>query len=142
MAEAKQGDTVVVHYTGRLTDGTEFDSSRERGPIEFELGAGQIIPGFEREVEGMNVGDKQTVTIDADNAYGQHNPERVQQVPREQIPSEVPLEVGTQLQATTQTGQQIPVKVVDVGDQNVTIDANHPLAGQDLVFDLELVEIK
>lgn len=142
MTTAKQGTTVRVHYTGRLPDGTEFDSSRGRDPIEFELGAGQIIPGFEKEVEGMTEGETSSVTIKAEDAYGPHQPDRVQKVDRSQLPAEVPVEVGTQLQATTQNGQQIPLTVVEVGEKEVTLDANHPLAGKDLVFDLELVEVK
>lgn len=142
MTEAKKGDTVRVHYTGKLTDGTQFDSSHGREPIEFELGSGQVIQGFERQVEGMAVGDTATVTVAAQEAYGDHDPQRVQKVPRSQVPPEVPLDVGSKLQASTQSGQTIQVQVVDVDEQAVTIDANHPLAGKDLVFDLELVEIK
>lgn len=142
MSEAKNGDTVSIHYTGRLPDGSEFDSSAGREPLEFTLGAGQIIPGLEKEIEGMAVGDKSTVTIPADEAYGPHRPEAVQEVPRTQIPEEIDVAVGTQLQGMTQDGRQLNLTVVEVGDESVTIDANHPLAGKDLVFDVELVGIK
>lgn len=142
MSEAKNGDTVSIHYTGRLPDGSEFDSSAGREPLEFTLGAGQIIPGLEKEIEGMAVGDKSTVTIPADEAYGPHRPEAVQEVPRTQIPEEIDVAVGTQLQGMTQDGRQLNLTVVEVGNESVTLDANHPLAGKDLVFDVELVGIK
>lgn len=141
MSEAKSGDTVRIHYTGKLTDGTRFDSSEGRDPLEFTIGAGQIIPGLEREVEGMKVGEKKTVTAQADEAYGQRNPAAMQQVPRANLPPEIEPVVGNQLQAVTQDGQQISVTVAEVDDETVTLDANHPLAGEDLVFDVELVEI-
>lgn len=141
MSEAKTGDTVRIHYTGRLTDGSEFDSSAGGDPLEFTLGAGQIIPGLEREVEGMAVGDKNTVTIPAAEAYGAHRPEAVQEVPRERLPEQVNVAVGTQLQGVTQDGRALNLTVVAVGDDTVTLDANHPLAGKDLTFAVELVEI-
>lgn len=142
MSEAKNGDTVRIHYSGRLKDGSEFDSSAGREPLEFTLGEGEIIPGLEKEVAGMTVGDKNTVTIPADAAYGPHRPEAVQEVPRSEIPEEVDVAVGTQLQGVTRDGRQLSLTVVDVGHETVTLDANHPLAGKDLVFDVELVEIK
>ncbi|WP_309083123.1 peptidylprolyl isomerase [Chelativorans sp.] len=141
MTQAKTGDIVRVHYRGRLTDGTEFDSSEGREPLEFQVGGGQVIPGFERQVEGMEVGEKSTVTVPADDAYGMRDERQVQSVPREALPDDLDLRVGARLTATTRDGKQIPLTVVDVDDQQVTVDANHPLAGQDLVFDLELVEI-
>ena len=141
MSEAKSGDTVRIHYTGSLTDGTPFDSSEGRDPLEFTIGSGQIIPGLEREILGMKVGDKKTVTAVADEAYGQHNPEAMQEVPRANIPPEIELKVGNRLQAVTQDGRQISVVIAAVTDETVTMDANHPLAGKDLVFDVELVEI-
>ncbi len=141
MEQAKNGDTVRIHYTGKLTDGTEFDSSHEREPLQFRLGAGEIIPGLEREVEGMEVGSTATVTIPAADAYGEHNPAQVQAIPRAKIPDGMELSKGNRLQAQTSDGRQIALTVVDIGDQEVTVDANHPLAGKDLVFDLELVEI-
>jgi len=141
MSEAKSGDTVRIHYTGTLSDGTQFDSSEGRDPLEFTLGGGQVIPGLEREIFGMKVGDKKTVTAVADEAYGQPNPSAMQEVPRATIPPEIELVVGGQLQAMTQDGQQISVTIVAITDEIVTMDANHPLAGKDLIFDVELLEI-
>lgn len=141
MTQAKTGDTVRVHYTGRLTDGTEFDSSRDGEPLEFEIGAGEIIPGLEDAVEGMSVGDSSTVTVPADRAYGPRHTEAMQRIPRAEIPSHIELAPGLRLQAQRSDGQQIMLTVIEVTDAEVTVDANHPLAGQDLVFDLELVEV-
>ena len=141
MSEAKSGDTVRIHYTGTLADGTTFDSSEGRDPLEFTLGGGQIIPGLEREIFGMKVGDKKTVTAVADEAYGQPDPAAMQEVPRASIPAEIELTVGGQLQAVTQDGRQISVTVAALTDDTVTMDANHPLAGKDLVFHVELMEI-
>lgn len=141
MSEAKSGDTVRIHYTGTLADGTTFDSSEGRDPLEFTLGGGQIIPGLEREIFGMKVGDKKTVTAVADEAYGQPDPAAMQEVPRASIPPEIELTVGGQLQAVTQDGRQISVTVAALTDDTVTMDANHPLAGKDLVFHVELMEI-
>jgi FKBP-type peptidyl-prolyl cis-trans isomerase 2 len=141
MAEVKAGDTVQLHYTGTLLDGTTFDSSEGRDPLEFTVGSGQIIPGLDVAIPGMQVGDKKVVKIGADDAYGQVNPEMRQAVPREGIPPEIPLEVGIQLQMQTPDGQAMPVTVIEVDDATVTLDANHPLAGKDLQFDIELVKI-
>ena len=141
MSQAKTGDLVRVHYTGKLEDGTEFDSSQGRDPLEFQVGGGQIIPGLEKRVEGMEVGEKSTVTVPADEAYGPRDERQVQTVPRESLPKDIDLKLGASLQATTQDGRQIPLTVVEVDDMQVTVDANHPLAGHDLVFDVELVEI-
>jgi peptidylprolyl isomerase len=141
MSEAKSGDTVRLHYTGTLTDGSKFDSSEGRDPLEFTLGGGQIIPGLEREIFGMKVGDKKTVTAVADEAYGQPNPAALQDVPRDTIPPEIELAVGGQLQVSTQDGQQMTVTITAITEEVVTMDANHPLAGQDLIFDVELMEI-
>jgi len=141
MAEVKAGDTVQLHYTGTLLDGTTFDSSEGRDPLQFEVGSGQIIPGLDVAIPGMKVGDKKVVKIGADDAYGQVNPEMRQAVPREGIPAEIPLEVGIQLQMQTPDGQAMPVTVIDVDEATVTLDANHPLAGKDLQFDIELVKI-
>ncbi|WP_394691105.1 peptidylprolyl isomerase [Hoeflea sp.] len=141
MSEAKPGDTVRINYTGKLTDGTQFDSSEGREPLEFQLGSGQIISGLDREVEGMKVGDKQTVTIQAEEAYGAHDPAKVQQVPREALPPELEPREGMQLQAQTPQGGQVMLVVTSVGEQEVTVDGNHPLAGQDLVFEIEMLEI-
>ena len=141
MEQAKNGDIVRIHYIGKLTDGTEFDSSHEREPLQFRVGAGEIIPGLDREIEGMEVGTKTTVKIAAAEAYGERNPAQVQAIPRSRIPDGMELSQGQRLQAKTSDGRQIALTVVDVSDQEVTVDGNHPLAGRDLVFDVELVEI-
>lgn len=141
MSQAKTGDTVRIHYTGTLTDGTEFDSSSGRDPLEFTIGEGQIIPGLERQIEGMAVGDTKTVTIESGEAYGPRHEEAIHEVAREQIPDTVELQVGIELQASGQNGQVLRLRVVEVGDETVKLDANHPLAGEDLVFAVELVEI-
>lgn len=142
MAEVKPGDTVQLHYTGTLLDGTTFDSSAGREPLQFEVGSGQIIPGLDVAIPGMKVGEKKVVKIAADDAYGQVNPDMRQAVPREGIPAEIPLEVGLQLQMQTPDGQAMPVTVIEVDEATVTLDANHPLAGKDLQFDIELVKIE
>ncbi|MEQ6248745.1 peptidylprolyl isomerase [Sulfitobacter sp. HNIBRBA3233] len=141
MTEVKSGDTVQLHYTGTLADGTTFDSSEGREPLQFVVGSGQIIPGLDTAIPGMAEGEKKTVNIVADEAYGQVNPEMRQAVPREGIPADIPLEIGTQLQMQTPDGQAMPVTVVDVDEASVTLDANHPLAGKDLTFDIELVKV-
>jgi len=141
MTQAKSGDTVRIHYTGKLTDGTQFDSSEGRDPLEFALGAGSIIPGLEAAIIGMATGDRNTVTIAAEDAYGPHHAEAVQTVERSQIPDHVELSVGGQLQAQAPSGQQLLLTVIELTEETVTLDANHPLAGKDLVFDVELVEI-
>lgn len=141
MTEVKTGDTVRIHYTGTLNDGTRFDSSLGREPLEFEVGAGQIIPGLDEALPGMAVGDTKTVAVDAAAAYGPVNPDARQDVPRATIPPEIPLSIGTQLQMQTPDGRAVPVTVAEVTEETVTLDANHPLAGQDLNFDIELVEI-
>lgn len=141
MTQVKTGDTVKVHYTGKLEDGTVFDSSANREPLEFSVGSGGIIPGFESAVMGMSPGESKTASIPPDQAYGSHNPERVVVVERQQIPADIPLAVGQQLQIGQPNGQAIPVLVTDVSDSKVTLDANHPLAGENLIFDIELVEI-
>ena len=141
MSEAKTGDTVRLHYTGTLADGSVFDSSEGRDPLEFEVGSGQIIPGLDKAIPGMSVGDKQTVLVACDEAYGQADPDARQAVPRDQIPTEIPLEIGTMLQMQTPDGRAMPVKVIELSEESVMLDANHPLAGQDLVFNIELLEI-
>jgi FKBP-type peptidyl-prolyl cis-trans isomerase 2 len=140
MAQAQTGDTVRVHYTGRLDGGEVFDSSRGRDPFEFTLGEGQVIPGFDRAVTGMEPGDEKTVTIPSDQAYGERRDEMVGEVPRAQFPPHIDPQVGQQLQMQ-QEGQNFVVTVAEVSDDAVKLDANHPLAGKDLTFDLELVEI-
>jgi peptidylprolyl isomerase len=141
MTEVKSGDTVHIHYTGTLTDGTVFDSSEGRDPLKFEVGSGQIIPGLDTAMPGMTVGDKKTVEVPAEQAYGEVDPNARQQVPREGIPADIPLDPGTQLQVQTENGQVLPVTVLEVTDEHVTLDANHALAGKDLKFDIELVAI-
>ena len=143
MSEVKAGDTVAIHYTGTLTDGTTFDSSDGRDPLEFEVGSGQIIPGLDKAIPGMAVGDKKVVEIPCDEAYGAINPENRQSVPREQIPDDIPLELGLTLQMQSPDGQNvIPVTVVEISDTEVTMDANHALAGKDLNFAIEVVSVK
>lgn len=141
MAQAKQGDKVRVHYTGKLDDGTVFDSSTGRDPLEFVLGSGQIIPGFDAGVTGMDIGESKTVRIPSDDAYGPHHDEMVITVGRDEFPPEITPTVGDQLQMRHETGQIMMVTVTEVDDSNVTLDANHPLAGKDLTFDIELVEV-
>jgi peptidylprolyl isomerase len=147
MQQAKQGDTVRVHYTGRLTSGELFDTSettdggRDGKPLEFTIGSQQVIPGFEAGVVGLAPGESRTVTIPVDKAYGPHNPELVIQVPRDQVPAHIDLTLGNHLQMTQEDGQSFNVLITDVTDATVTLDANHPLAGRELVFDLKLVEI-
>ncbi|QOL81493.1 FKBP-type peptidyl-prolyl cis-trans isomerase [Pseudooceanicola spongiae] len=141
MSEAKSGDTVRIHYTGTLADGTTFDSSEGRDPLEFTVGSGQIIPGLDKAIPGMAVGDEKKVEIVADEAYGQRDPNAMQSVPREAIPDTIPLEVGLQLQMSSPQGQAIPVTVAEISDEQVLLDANHMLAGKDLIFDVKMVEI-
>jgi len=138
---AKDGDTVKVHYTGTLDDGTTFDSSLEREPLEFTLGAGQVIPGFEEAVIGMQVGQSKTVTIPSEEAYGPYTEERVMVVERDQLPEDLEPEVGQRLQTQGADGRIIVVVVTEVTETTITVDANHPLAGKDLTFEIELVEI-
>lgn len=139
MRQATNGDTVHVHYTGTLDDGTIFDSSVERAPLEVTLGAGQVIPGFEEALFGMTEGDKKSVTLAPEAAYGAHNPQMVHEVERARIPPEVSLEPGIVLQAEDGNGNQLQFTVVALDDENVTLDANHPLAGKALTFAMELV---
>jgi len=141
MTEIKQGDTVRIHYKGTLLDGNVFDSSEGRDPLEFVVGSGQIIPGLDTAMPGLTAGEKKRVEIACVDAYGPINPAMRQQIPREGIPDDVPLDLGTQLQMQTPDGQALPVTVVEVDDATVTLDANHPLAGQDLIFDIEVVSI-
>lgn len=140
MAQAKNGDTVKVHYTGKLEDGSEFDSSRDREPLEFTLGSGQVIPGFENGILGMNIGENKTVTIPPEEAYGPRHPGWPRAVKKEQMPAGMNPIVGSFLQVQQPDGSVIQVVVAHVGDDEVTLD-NHPLAGQSLFFDVELVEI-
>ena len=141
MSQAKSGDTVKIHYTGTLDDGTEFDSSAGRDPLEFEIGGGQVIPGFDNAVEGMAVGDKKSVRIEASDAYGERHEQLVQQVPRNALPEDLTPEEGMALQSQSPDGQVMMLVVTAVGEEEITVDANHPLAGQALSFDIELVSI-
>lgn len=141
MSEAKTGNTVRIHYTGTLADGSTFDSSAGRDPLEFKLGTGQVIPGFDKAVTGMKVGDEHTVEIPADEAYGTHDPNGRQSFPRDKVPDDIPLEIGTRLQLSGPEGQPIMVTVAEVTDEAVILDANHPLAGKALTFKIKLVEI-
>jgi peptidylprolyl isomerase len=141
MSKAKKGDQVAVHYTGKLTDGTVFDSSEGREPLAFELGAGMMIKGFDAAVDGMEIGDKVTAEIPAAEAYGESNPELIFDIPKTNFPPDLNPQTGQQLAMSQPNGQQVPVKVKEVKDDSVVIDANHDLAGKDLVFDIELVSI-
>ena len=141
MAQAKHGDTVKVHYTGKLEDGTVFDTSINRDPLQFTIGEGQIIPGFEQAVVGMNPGESKTTKVPADKAYGSHHKEEVLVVDRNQFPVDLKPEIGQKLQIRRTDGQTIVVTVTDVSESSVTLDANHPLAGKDLTFDIQLVEL-
>jgi len=141
MAQAKSGDTVQVHYTGRLNDGTVFDSSEGRDPLSFTLGEGQVIPGFNDAIVDMAIGDKKTVEIPVDQAYGPSQDELVMPVPRDQFPPDITPEVGQQLQVGGPGGEVMVVTVTNVKEDIVTLDANPPLAGEDLTFDIELVAI-
>lgn len=141
MAQVKNGDTVKVHYTGTLLNGEQFDSSVGREPLEFTVGAGMMIKGFDAAMPGMAVGDKKTVNIPAADAYGEKDPTAVIPFPKENVPADMKLEPGMQLTLTNQEGQPFPVVVTEVKDDVIMLDANHFLAGQELVFDIELVEI-
>jgi len=141
MAQAKHGDTVKVHYTGKLDDGTVFDSSAEREPLEFTIGQGNIIPGFEQAVVGMNLGDSKTEVIPIERAYGPYLEEMVVTIDRQQMPADMDPEIGQQLQIQQPDGQVIPVVITEISGSAVTLDANHPLAGEALTFDIQLVEI-
>jgi peptidylprolyl isomerase len=139
--EVKAGDTVKVHYHGRLNDGTTFDSSEGRAPLEFEVGSGMVIKGFDEGVMGMTVGQKKTIEIPVDDAYGPKDPEAIIEFPIDRFPPGMQPEVGMQLAMNNGEGQQIPVVILEVKPEVVVLDANHALAGQDLIFDLELVDI-
>lgn len=141
MAQAKKGDKVLVHYTGTYDDGTVFDSSVERGPLEVTIGTGMVISGFDRALVDMEPGQKKTVNIPVDEAYGPRAEELIAEIKREQIPADIPLEIGQQLQLSLADGGEAIVLIVDLTDTTVTLDANHPMAGLDLNFELELVEI-
>lgn len=141
MGQAKSGDTVKIHYTGTLEDGTEFDSSAGREPLEFTLGSGQVIAGFDNAVDGMAKGDSKTVTIAAEDAYGERHDQLIQEVPKSALPDEMEPAIGMQLQSQSPDGQVMNMTVTEVADETITVDANHPLAGKPLTFAIELVEI-
>lgn len=141
MATAQQGSTVKVHYTGTLKNGEAFDSSRDRDPLEFTIGEGKIIPAFEESTIGMEPGETKSFEIEAKDAYGDRIDELVQVVEREQIPDHLDVQVGRQLQVQLENGQSMVVTIVDENEQQVTLDGNHPLAGEDLKFEIELVDV-
>jgi FKBP-type peptidyl-prolyl cis-trans isomerase 2 len=141
MAQVKKGDKVKVHYHGKLTSGETFDSSEGREPLEFEVGSGAVIKGFDEGVTGMNQGEKKTITIPYDQAYGPRSPEMVIEVPKERFPGDMKVEIGMPLMMSDDEDHQFQVVVTAIGENAVTLDANHPLAGKDLIFDLELIEI-
>ena len=141
MTQVKAGDTVRIHYTGTLTTGETFDSSDGRDPLEFVVGSGQIIPGLDKAIPGMTIGDKKTVEVPCAEAYGETREEARQAIPRAEIPDHIPTEIGTQLQMQAPTGQIVPVTIVEANEAEIVLDANHPLAGKDLVFAIELVGV-
>lgn len=141
MAQVKSGDTVKVHYHGKLSSGETFDTSAGKEPLQFEVGGGMVIPGFDQGVTGMEVGEKKTIHIPFLEAYGPRNPEMVIPMPRDRFPPDMEIELGMPLGMSDPEGHQFQVTIVEIKEDVVMLDANHPLAGQDLVFDLELVEI-
>lgn len=138
---AKKGDTVMVHYTGTLLDGTVFDSSKGRSPLGFKVGAGQMIPGFDKAVEGMAVGETKTATLAPAEAYGESDPDYMITVPLTEVPEDITPELGMQLQLTDETGRPTNVVITEITDQHIVLDANHDLAGKTLVFEITLVSI-
>ena len=142
MSQVKKDDTVRVHYTGKLTDGQIFDSSLEREPIEFTMGQGQLIPGFEKGLLDMKVNEKKTINIPAEEAYGEPRQELIQEVEKSQLPEEIKPEPGMGLVSKSPDGREMNLVVTEVKEDTIVVDGNHPLAGKDLVFDLEVVEIK
>lgn len=141
MSQAKSGDTVKIHYTGTLEDGTQFDSSSGRDPLEFTLGSGQVITGFDKAVEGMAVGDSKSVNIPPEDAYGPRHDQMIQDIPKTALPDDLEPTEGMALQAKGQDGRVINLTVTSVGDETITVDGNHPLAGKSLNFDIRLVAI-
>jgi peptidylprolyl isomerase len=141
MEQVKDGDVVRVHYTGKLTNGEQFDSSKGREPLEFTVGAGQMIKGFDAAMPGMSVGEKKTINILPDDAYGQKDEHAIIEFPKANIPPDMKLEPGMQLQLRNENGQPFPVTVAEIKDDVIVLDANHSLAGKELVFDIELIEI-
>ena len=141
MVQAKKGDKVKVHYTGKLEDGSVFDSSGGDSPLEFTLGQGQVIPGFDQGVLGMEPGESKVLNIPVDQAYGPHNPDAVFEIDRSELPPDIPLEVGLRMQGNQPGGRVAEITLVEFDDAKVKMDSNHPLAGQALTFDIHLVEI-
>lgn len=141
MQQAKKGDTIKVHYHGKLTNGNTFDSSEGREPLEFEIGGGMVIAGFDEGVTGMTIGEKKTIHIPSDQAYGPKQEEMIMEFPKDRFPADMVPEVGMQLNMSNGSGQNFPVVITAIKEESVILDANHPLAGEDLVFDLELVAI-
>jgi FKBP-type peptidyl-prolyl cis-trans isomerase SlpA len=141
MNTVKEKNTVKVHYTGKLSNGEIFDSSKDKDPLEFTLGQGMLIPGFENGVIGMAINESKTIAIPFAEGYGDRNPELIQEVPKEQLPADLNPEVGMQLASRMPDGSEFPVVIAEVKDKSILIDANHPLAGQDLIFDITVVEI-
>ncbi|MDH4156383.1 MAG: peptidylprolyl isomerase [candidate division Zixibacteria bacterium] len=141
MSQAKEGNTVKVHYTGKLESGEVFDTSQDREPLQFTLGGGNIIPGFDNGVRGMKTGDKKTITIPPEEAYGSRRDDLVANVDRADFPENITPEIGQQLQMEQPDGTTINVVIAEISDQEVTLDANHPLAGKTLIFEVELVEV-
>ncbi|MEO6964023.1 MAG: peptidylprolyl isomerase [Puia sp.] len=135
------GNTIKIHYHGRLNDGTVFDSSNGRPPLEFTVGAGSVIKGFDDGVKGMSVGEKKTIEIPFPEAYGPEDPSMIIEFPKQQLPEDLHPEIGMQLNMNNASGEQFPVVVAEVNEDSIILNANHPLAGKDLIFDLELVEI-
>lgn len=142
MSVTKDGDTVKVHYTGKLEDGTIFDTSEEHEPIEFTVGQGKIIPGFEKAVIGMSPGDSKTVELSSEEAYGPHRDNLVMVVEKDELPENIEPQEGQHIQVQQKEGNPFMVQVTDVSGDKVTLDANHPLAGKDLTFEIELVSIE
>ncbi|EKB48290.1 FKBP-type peptidyl-prolyl cis-trans isomerase [Cecembia lonarensis] len=141
MSVASKGNSVKVHYTGKLEDGTVFDSSANREPLQFTLGDGNMIKGFDSAVHGMSVGDEKSVTIPCGEAYGEKRDDMMLDIPLNQVPAHIKPEIGMELSLQNQAGQPVPVKVTHIDEGKITLDANHPLAGKDLIFDITLVEI-
>ncbi len=141
MTQAKSGDTVKIHYTGKLADGTVFDTSSNKDPLQFTVGKGQVIEGFDEAVTGMVVGETKTAEIPCEKGYGSHNDNMIIVVDKKQVPPELKPEVGQRLEVGSASGEMLAVTVIEVGEENITLDANPPLAGEDLTFDLELLEI-
>jgi peptidylprolyl isomerase len=141
MQQVKHGDKIKVHYHGKLTSGETFDSSAGREPLEFEVGSGMVIKGFDDGVTGMKPGEKKTINIPAEEAYGPLNPDMLMDFPKERFPADMQMEIGMQLMMSDPSGQQFQVKINEIKDDVIVLDGNHPLAGEELIFDLELVEI-